>query len=281
MTETPARVSVDSCFSWFFCSVILLWPLNMTRRYILEAADEACEVSILKSARSSDWGTSRRICEGIKMLIKQAGCNSCFKPHEICMALYETYAGRAARRHATERSRDHFTLGWAGCDCNPWHKWPSVNSLHGKKPIDKCDVWLKVPRETGTHRHLPLKISFTVRATVQKDLSLNLKGASYKLWLVKVFWSFGTKTHCQSVTDETFYTAASFVPPGIWFYCISWITAHVYRNAIWPQTTGGEETGQLSARGTNSDNINFMKNAFCPSVGRLHGVTGWGSFLRR
>lgn len=32
----------------------------------------------------------------------------------------------------------------------------------------------------------------------------------------------------------------------------------------------GERTGQLSARGINSDNINFMKNAFCPSVGQLH-----------
>lgn len=62
---------------------------------------------------------NRRICKGIKMLIKQAGCNSCFKSHEICMALYEPYAERMAHWHATERNRHHFTLCWESVALTP------------------------------------------------------------------------------------------------------------------------------------------------------------------
>ena len=50
----------------------------------------------------------RQICKGIKMLIKQAGCNSCFKPHEICIARYEPYAEEMAHWHATEREQGSF-----------------------------------------------------------------------------------------------------------------------------------------------------------------------------
>lgn len=100
-------------------NAISLWPLKVTRRYILKAADEACVKSLYWNYAPLRLKHKRRICRGIKMLIKQAGCNSCFKPHEICMAPYEPYAEKMARRHATERNKDHFMLCWESAVLTP------------------------------------------------------------------------------------------------------------------------------------------------------------------
>lgn len=83
-----------------------------------------------KSSRWSMWSVciestsstdrhKRWICKGIKMLIKQTRCKSCFKPHEICMALCEPYAERIAHWHGTERNRDHFMLCWESVVLTP------------------------------------------------------------------------------------------------------------------------------------------------------------------
>lgn len=63
----------------------------MTRRRVLRSV---CDAVHIEAALPSELRYKRRICKGIKMLIIQAGCKSCFKPHEICMALCEPYAGR-------------------------------------------------------------------------------------------------------------------------------------------------------------------------------------------
>lgn len=86
----------------------------------------------------------RQICKGIKMLIKQTRCNSWFKPHEICIALYEPYAEEMACWHATERNRYHFLLCWQSL-CK-WVLTPDTYAqclYSNKNPTVKCDIWEK------------------------------------------------------------------------------------------------------------------------------------------
>lgn len=116
MTKTPAHLSVTIwVFSFFFqCNFSLTSQYDKETYFLKQQMKRLYWNYALLRLRYK-----RRICKGIKMLIKQAGCKSCFKPHEICMALCEPYAERIAHWHATERNRDHFMLCWESVVLTP------------------------------------------------------------------------------------------------------------------------------------------------------------------
>lgn len=91
-SKTPLRLSVTDVFfvsppiNFFF-----FFPSLTSRRRDKErcVVEESGAVSEPRSRSGPRY--KRRISKGIKMLIIQAGCASCFKPHEICMAQCEPY----------------------------------------------------------------------------------------------------------------------------------------------------------------------------------------------
>lgn len=84
----------------------------------------------IEAALPSERRYKRRICKGIKMLIIQAGCKSCFKPHEICMALCEPYAGRIVALTCHREEQGSFYALLRECGFNR----PTPQKIKKKRP---------------------------------------------------------------------------------------------------------------------------------------------------